>query len=222
MSPKLLARLKASLSRTSVQGSAPEYSRNDPNPPLTSPSYEEVLAQDARGQRAQRMPLVRTISGSSHTSSEFSAWLDSADKVETTHNEELPAYQEYPQIPMLSRNISTLSATRPQPHAMCPCAQCHRLRWNHTGELNHKRLQGTELIVSVSAISQKARNPFACQIIECWSYWSDHLPRNWKAHPSGQKFSNMSTNSRGKLRLSLDQQDIKEVHDGSSRNNVKD
>lgn len=128
MSSKLHTRLKASFSRTQTQPDAPEYSVNDPNQSLTSPSYEEVLAEDTRTSSTRRLPLVRTISGASYTPSEFSTWLDTADEVGEADSEELPAYQERPPIPLLFRSTSAISVNRPQPHSMCPCAQCHRLR----------------------------------------------------------------------------------------------
>lgn len=128
MSPKIFARLKASLSRNSSQQDVPEYSVNDPNQSLTSPSYEEVLAQDARNTGTRRVPLVRTISEASYTPSELSTYVDEAEETGQIDSEELPAYEERPPMPLFFRNISTISVSRPQPHSMCPCAQCHRLR----------------------------------------------------------------------------------------------
>lgn len=125
MSSKLLARLRASLSRSQTQGDAPEYSVTDPNQIAISPSYEEVLAQDSGTRRA---PLLRTISETSYTPSELSTWLDGADEADQPGSEELPAYQERPPMPILLRNLSATSVNRPQPHSLCPCAQCHRLR----------------------------------------------------------------------------------------------
>lgn len=131
MSFKVLARLKSSLSRTPSTSSTPEYSIIDPNKPLASPSYEEVVAGDVRNRTARRIQLVRTVSESSYTSMEFSEWLNTAEETGQTDAEELPAYEERPQMPILLRSVSAVSAvtsSRSQPHAMCPCAQCHRLR----------------------------------------------------------------------------------------------
>lgn len=115
-----------------AKSSAPEYSLHDPNSALASPPYEEYQSNNLVQTLRRPATLTRTTSASSYTSIEISSWVDVNDAIGQESEEELPPYEERPQSSVMFRYspsaLSVASSTRNQTHALCPCAQCHRLR----------------------------------------------------------------------------------------------
>ena len=133
MASKIFSRLRTSGRRTKAQSTVPAYSVIDSMSDTTTPPYEERRPDSAQNFDQQRPELVRTTSNSSYTSMELSSWVDLGEAAQEKHDEDLPRYEETEQdLKVVWNSQSSLSlvssSSQRRPHAMCPCADCHRMR----------------------------------------------------------------------------------------------